>query len=40
MTPKSLLRHPLCVSSFEELEQGTYQRVIGDSAAEPGKAKC
>ena len=30
MTPKSLLRHPLCVSSLEELAQGTFQNVIGE----------
>lgn len=30
MTPKSLLRHPLAVSSIEELAEGTYQNVIGE----------
>ncbi|WP_435274359.1 2-oxoglutarate dehydrogenase E1 component [Psychrobium sp. nBUS_13] len=30
MTPKSLLRHPLCVSSLEELAHGTFQNVIGE----------
>jgi len=29
-TPKSLLRHPVCVSSFEEMSKGTYQRVLHD----------
>ena len=37
MTPKSLLRHPLCISSFEELEKGTYQRVIADDAVDAKK---
>lgn len=32
MTPKSLLRHPEAVSSREELMNGGFQRVIGDSA--------
>ena len=30
MSPKSLLRHPLAVSSLEELAQGEYQNVIGE----------
>ena len=30
MTPKSLLRHPLCTSTLEELAQGTFQNVIGE----------
>lgn len=30
-TPKSLLRHPLCVSSKEELINGTFQEVIDDN---------
>ncbi|MEO0476302.1 MAG: 2-oxoglutarate dehydrogenase E1 component, partial [Planctomycetota bacterium] len=39
MTPKSLLRHPRCISSFEDLEQGTYQRVIADPSVDPKKVK-
>jgi len=39
MTPKSLLRHPLCISSFEDLEKGSYQRVIADTQVEPKKVK-
>jgi 2-oxoglutarate dehydrogenase E1 component len=31
LTPKSLLRHPLCVSSLNELAEGKFQRVIPDS---------
>ncbi|MGE0480449.1 MAG: 2-oxoglutarate dehydrogenase E1 component [Phycisphaerae bacterium] len=30
MTPKSLLRHPQAVSTLEELEHGTFERVLGD----------
>ncbi|HTQ38498.1 MAG TPA: 2-oxoglutarate dehydrogenase E1 component [Pirellulales bacterium] len=30
MTPKSLLRHPLCVSSLNELAEGKFLRVLPD----------
>jgi 2-oxoglutarate dehydrogenase E1 component len=30
MTPKSLLRHKLCVSSLDELASGSYRRVIAE----------
>ncbi|MGD8171180.1 2-oxoglutarate dehydrogenase E1 component [Vibrio sp. TRT 21S02] len=30
MSPKSLLRHPLCTSSIEELANGTFQPAIGE----------
>ncbi|MGL5407952.1 MAG: 2-oxoglutarate dehydrogenase E1 component, partial [Shewanella sp.] len=30
MSPKSLLRHPLAVSSLEELANGSFQNVIGE----------
>ncbi|WP_133406594.1 2-oxoglutarate dehydrogenase E1 component [Parashewanella tropica] len=30
MSPKSLLRHPLAVSSMDELANGTFQNVIGE----------
>jgi len=30
LTPKSLLRLPACVSPFEDLTRGRFQRVIGD----------
>ncbi|MCE7956714.1 MAG: multifunctional oxoglutarate decarboxylase/oxoglutarate dehydrogenase thiamine pyrophosphate-binding subunit/dihydrolipoyllysine-residue succinyltransferase subunit, partial [Acidobacteria bacterium ACB2] len=30
MTPKSLLRHPRCVSSLEELASGSFQPVLDD----------
>jgi 2-oxoglutarate dehydrogenase E1 component len=29
-TPKSLLRHPECISSLDEFESGSFQRVIDD----------
>jgi 2-oxoglutarate dehydrogenase E1 component len=32
-TPKSLLRHPACVSSLEELAEGNFQEILVDSAA-------
>lgn len=32
-TPKSLLRHPKCVSNMDELAKGTFQEVIDDQKA-------
>lgn len=32
-TPKSLLRHPKCVSSLDELAKGKFQEVIDDATA-------
>ena len=37
-TPKSLLRHPRCVSSLAELAEGRFEPVIDDRAADPGRA--
>ncbi|MBL8298916.1 MAG: 2-oxoglutarate dehydrogenase E1 component [Rhodanobacteraceae bacterium] len=37
MTPKSLLRHKLAVSSLDDLANGSFQLVIGDSTARPGQ---
>jgi 2-oxoglutarate dehydrogenase E1 component len=37
MTPKSLLRHPQCVSPLEECASGGFQRVIADTVP-PGQA--
>jgi 2-oxoglutarate dehydrogenase E1 component len=37
MTPKSLLRHKLAVSSLDDLSKGTFQLVIPDSTAKSGK---
>jgi 2-oxoglutarate dehydrogenase E1 component len=37
-TPKSLLRHPKCISSVEELTKGKFSEVFDDKSAE-GKIK-
>jgi 2-oxoglutarate dehydrogenase E1 component len=37
MTPKSLLRHKLAVSSLDELANGAFRLVIPDSTAKPGQ---
>ncbi|WP_454830590.1 2-oxoglutarate dehydrogenase E1 component [Pseudoxanthomonas wuyuanensis] len=39
MTPKSLLRHKLAVSSLDELANGEFQHLIPDDAADPKKVK-
>lgn len=39
MSPKSLLRHPKVVSSFEDLAQGTFQPIIDDATAEASKVE-
>ena len=39
MTPKSLLRHKLAVSSLEELAKGSFQHLIADSTSSPKKAR-
>ncbi len=36
-TPKSLLRHPACVSPIEELTVGGFKEVIDDNIADPSK---
>jgi 2-oxoglutarate dehydrogenase E1 component len=33
MSPKSMLRHPLCVSPLEDFTQGSFKEVIGDTYA-------
>lgn len=38
-TPKSLLRHPLVVSSVDELAKGQFQEVIDDANADKKKVK-
>ncbi|MBW6459245.1 MAG: 2-oxoglutarate dehydrogenase E1 component [Bacteroidales bacterium] len=38
-TPKSLLRHPRCVSSLEELATGGFREVIDEPAADPAKIR-
>jgi len=35
MTPKSLLRHPGCVSTLDDLVHGSFQRVLPDAADVP-----
>jgi 2-oxoglutarate dehydrogenase E1 component len=37
MTPKSLLRHPGCVSAMDELVKGSFQRVISDASGTPAR---
>ncbi|UYZ62591.1 2-oxoglutarate dehydrogenase E1 component [Hymenobacter weizhouensis] len=39
MSPKSMLRHPLCVSPVEEFTSGTFREVLGDAYAEDKKVK-
>ncbi len=36
-TPKSLLRHPACVSPIEDLTHGGFKEVIDDETADPDK---
>ncbi len=36
-TPKSLLRHPRCVSRLDDLAEGRFQELIDDATADPGK---
>jgi 2-oxoglutarate dehydrogenase E1 component len=38
-TPKSLLRHPKCVSTIAEFTEGGFKEVFDDHAANPGKVK-
>ena len=39
MTPKSLLRHKLAVSTLDELANGEFQHLIPDASADPKKVK-
>ncbi|QDH69933.1 2-oxoglutarate dehydrogenase E1 component [Marilutibacter alkalisoli] len=39
MTPKSLLRHKLAVSTLDELAKGEFQHLIPDASADPKKVK-
>jgi 2-oxoglutarate dehydrogenase E1 component len=39
MSPKSMLRHPLCVSPMDSLVSGSFQETIGDTFADPKKVK-
>ncbi|MCX6247476.1 MAG: 2-oxoglutarate dehydrogenase E1 component [Bacteroidetes bacterium] len=38
-TPKSLLRHPRCISPLEDFTKGGFREVIDDAAADPRKIK-
>ena len=38
-TPKSLLRHPRCISSIKELSKGRFQEVIDDPTADPNNVE-
>ena len=38
-TPKSLLRHPDCVSSVKEFTEGNFQEIIDDSSVAPKDVK-
>ena len=39
MTPKSLLRHKVCVSPVEEFVSGRFQEVLDDPAADPARTR-
>ena len=39
MTPKSLLRHPRCVSTLPELAEGAFQEVLDDPGADAGRVR-
>jgi 2-oxoglutarate dehydrogenase E1 component len=39
MTPKSLLRHPRCVSTLEELAEGRFQPVLDDAGADARRVR-
>lgn len=39
MSPKALLRHPLCVSPIEEIYEGGFKEIIDDAQADPKKVK-
>ena len=39
LTPKSLLRHPACVSTMDDLAVGRFQRILPDTKGIVGKAE-
>ena len=34
-SPKSLLRHPRCISTFDEMAKGGFREIIDDGSADP-----
>ncbi len=38
-TPKSLLRHPKCISTFDDLAQGSFKEVLDDESTDAEKVK-
>ncbi len=38
-TPKSLLRHPMVISTLDEMAHGTFKEVLDDPIADPEKVK-
>jgi 2-oxoglutarate dehydrogenase E1 component len=38
-TPKSLLRHPRCISALQEFTTGGFREVIDDPSSDPGKIR-
>ena len=38
MSPKSLLRHPLCISSFKDFTKGSFKEVFDDATVKDKKA--
>ncbi len=38
-TPKSLLRHPRCVSTLQELAEGRFEPVLDDTAVQPSRVR-
>ena len=38
-TPKSLLRHPRCISQIQDLSNGSFSEIIDDAGANPLKVK-
>jgi 2-oxoglutarate dehydrogenase E1 component len=39
MTPKSLLRHPRCVSSLQSLAEGRFEELLDDAAVDPARVR-
>ena len=39
LTPKSLLRHPLCASSLSDFTSGSFHEILGDHFADVKKVK-